>query len=534
MKMNAMLLTDMYKISHRIMSAEGTEKIYSTLTPRASRIFGVDKVVFWGNQGFSKEFLIEYFNDNFFFRPLKEVVAEYKRIIKFTLGDNCASTKHIESLHKLGYLPLKIKAVKEGTSVPIRVPMMTVENTIPEFYWLVNFLETLISAEMWRSITSTTISKIYFDLSNEYADKTCDSREHVMWQNHNFSYRGMSGSADAAKTGAGCLLFSSGTDTIPSILYLEEYYGADVEKELVGASVLATEHSIQCQYQDDYEYTERMRTEIAPTGSVSVVSDGYDYFNVLTNIIPRLKDVILSRDGKYVVRPDSGNPADIICGFKIADMNGRRYEGYELDGMSNSAYQRGFTAFEFKGSYYKTLNKSRFSGEYKEITEAEAKGSIEVLWDIFGGTINDKEYKVLDPHIGLIYGDAITPDVARDVFERLEAKGFAASNIVFGVGSYSLGYYTRDTFGMAIKATATIINGEEVMIFKDPKTDSGLKKSQRGCVAVFEGENGIEYVDGLTFDEAENFEGNLLETVFLDGKVVREQTLAEIREIVRQ
>ena len=487
MKTNPLLLTDFYKISHRIMSAKGTEKIYSVMTPRASRIKGVKEAVFFGNQGFNQEWLVDYFNKNFFSRNLDEVVKEYKRIVKYTLGDDCAQTEHIEALHRLGYLPLLIKAVPEGTSIPIRVPMMTIENTLPAFYWLVNFLETLISSEMWRSITAATISKIYFDLANEYSDLTCDSREHVMWQMHNFSYRGMSGNADATKTGAACLLFSSGTDTIPSILYLEDYYGANVEKELVGASVLATEHSIQCQYQDDYEYTKRMLTEIAPSGIVSVVSDGYDYWNVIGNVIPKLKDVILGRDGKYVVRPDSGNPVLIICGDPDSD------------------------------------------------DELVRKGSIEALWDIFGGEVNRKGYKVLCEKIGLIYGDAITPDVAREIFERLERKGFASSNIVFGVGSYSLGHHTRDSLGFAIKATFTIINGVEINIFKDPMTDNGIKKSQKGKVAVYRNSEGvITYVDELSTEEEKSFEGNLLETVFEDGKIARFQTLAEIREIVRK
>ena len=565
MKANPLLLTDFYKISHRIMSAKGTEKIYSVMTPRASRIKGVNEVVFFGNQGFNQEWLVDYFNKNFFSRDLDEVVKEYKRIIKYTLGDDCANTEHIEALHKLGYLPLLIKAVPEGTSVPIRVPMMTIENTLPEFYWLVNFLETLISSEMWRSITAATISKIYFDLANEYSDLTCDSREHVMWQMHNFSYRGMSGNADATKTGAACLLFSSGTDTIPSILYLEDYYGANVEKELVGASVLATEHSIQCQYQDDYEYTKRMLTEIAPSGIVSVVSDGYDYWNVITNVIPRLKEVIMSRDGKYVVRPDSGNPADIICGtVEMEDFTKDckdldtailwAKEGIEEEVIEDAGHgERGaldYTEyFRYDGKVYELKLDffwNRHDKQYYYLDETtvksckehelkvEQKGSIESLWEIFGGEVNNKGYKVLDSHIGLIYGDAITPDVARDIFKRLKRKGFASSNIVFGVGSYSLGHHTRDTFGMAIKATFTIINGEEINIFKDPMTDNGVKKSQKGKVAVYRNSEGvITYVDDLSTKEEESFEGNMLETVFIDGKVVRFQTLEDVRTIVR-
>jgi nicotinamide phosphoribosyltransferase len=313
MKINPMLLTDFYKISHHIMSEKGTEKIYSTFTPRASRIEGINEVVFFGLQGFIKDYLIDYFNENFFNKDKKEVIDDYRDTIKYTLGEDCADTSHIEKLHDLGYLPIQIKALKEGTLVPMKVPVFTIENTHKEFYWLTNFLETLISACIWKPITTTTISKRYRDICEHWADKTADSKAHIQWQCHNFSYRGMSGNEDAITTGAGHLLFFTGTDTIPSIQYLRDYYNADI-KELIGASVKATEHSIQTQYQDDYRYIKRMITEVAPQGIVSVVSDGYDYWEVIANVIPSLKQEIMNRDGKVVIRPDSGDPTKIICG----------------------------------------------------------------------------------------------------------------------------------------------------------------------------------------------------------------------------
>ena len=482
MKINPMIDTDSYKISHHVMSEKGTEKIYSTFTPRHSRIDGISEVVFFGLQGFIKDYLIDNFNDNFFKIDKETVIADYKRIIKNSLGENCADTKHIEALHDLGYLPIRIKAVKEGTLVPMKVPVFTIENTHKEFYWLTNFLETLISANMWKPITATTIVKKYRDICEKWADKTADSHAHIQWQCHNFSYRGMSGHEDAVTTGAGHLLYFTGTDTIPSIQYLEQYYGANVEKELVGASVLATEHSIQCGYQDDLRYFKRMIEDVAPSGIVSIVSDGYDYWNVIGNIIPTLKDTIMSRDGKLVIRPDSGDPVKIICGDKES-----------FDPLIH-------------------------------------KGSIEALWDIFGGTINSKDYKVLDSHIGIIYGDAITPERAERIFDLLEYKGFSSENIVFGIGSYSLGYYTRDTFSMALKATYTIIDGKEKFIFKDPKTDSGIKKSQKGMVAVVNGENGIYLTDELNAEQKDAISIiDMLEDVFIDGKLVRDECLSEIR-----
>jgi nicotinamide phosphoribosyltransferase len=335
---------------------------------------------------------------------------------------------------------------------------------------------------MWKVITATTVSKQYRDICEKWAEKTATSREHIQWQCHNFSYRGMGGHEDAVTTGAGHLLFFTGTDTIPSIQYLEQYYGANVENELVASSVLATEHSIQCQYQDDLKYYKRMIEEVAPSGIVSIVSDGYDYWNVIGDILPTLKDKIMNRDGKLVVRPDSGDPVKIICG----------------DGESPNGLIR--------------------------------KGSVEALWDIFGGTINSKGYKVLDHHIGLIYGDSITPERAERIFDLLEYKGFSSENVVFGVGSYSLGYHSRDTFSFALKATYTVIDGVEKFIFKDPKTDSGIKKSQKGMVAVVEGFGQLRCVDGLSQADKESVrEHDLLEDVFVNGKLVRDETLSEIR-----
>jgi len=563
MKINPMLMTDFYKISHHLMSEKGTEKIYSTFTPRHSRIEGIDSVVFFGLQGFIKEYLIDYFNENFFNLPKETVIADYKRIITYTLGENCAITNHIEALHDLGYLPIQIKAVKEGTIIPMRVPVFTIENTHKDFYWLTNFLETFISACMWKVITATTIAKQYRDICEKWADVTADSHAHIQWQCHNFSYRGMSGHEDAVTTGAGHLLYFTGTDTIPSIQYLEQYYNANVENELVAASVLATEHSIQCQYQDDLRYYKRMIEEVAQSGIVSIVSDGYDYWNVIDNILPTLKDTIMSRDGKLVVRPDSGDPVKIICGNvmdieededltleTIKDWYREVSRDYFSDNCDSDGYIDEATYYcRIDGKLYEVNCNADITSErggysdnkyfvvdkvrvkYKEIElSLEQKGSVEALWDTFGGAINSKGYKVLDSHIGLIYGDAITPERAEEIFDLLEYKGFSSENVVFGVGSYSLGYYTRDTFSFALKATYTVIDGKEKFIFKNPKTDSGIKKSQKGMVVVVEGFGKLRVTDCLTKEQREQLKVyDLLEDVFIDGKLVRDESLSEIR-----
>lgn len=415
------LLCDFYKVSHKDQYPKGTEKIYSTWTPRGSRLEGVDKVLAFGFQGFIKEYLIDFFEKEFFERNVDDVCLEYERYIKYCLGVQNPDSSHIRGLHNLGYLPIKVMAVPEGTLIPIRTPMLTIENTVPEFFWITNYLESLMSTELWVSSTSATIANQYRNILNTWAIKTTGTIDGVGFQGHDFSFRGMGSVEMAMKSGAGHLLSFDGTDTIPAIMYLEQYYNADIEKEVVGVSIPATEHSVQCVFADDEQYFKSMVSEVYPDGFVSVVSDGYDYWNMIGTVIPNLKKEIIKRNGKTVVRPDSGCPIKIICG----------------DSKSEDALIK--------------------------------KGTIEALWDIFGGTINNLGYKVLDSHIGAIYGDSITIQRADEICRQLEAKGFASTNVVFGIGSYTYQYNTRDTFGYAMKATYAIVNGEERLIFKDPK-----------------------------------------------------------------
>lgn len=186
----------------------------------------------------------------------------------------------------------------------------------------------------------------------------------------------------------------------------------------------------------------------------------------------------MGRDGKLVIRPDSGNPVDIICGTMAA------------------ATSPGF---------FKSLGGGLTDGRDREGNDARTpaeKGVIELLWEIFGGTVNEQGYKVLDSHIGAIYGDSITYERAEAIMQRLKDKGFASTNVVFGVGSYTYQYVTRDTFGSAVKATAVVVGEDEHQIFKDPATDNGTKKSARGFISVVKNDDGeYEMVDGLTREE---------------------------------
>jgi nicotinamide phosphoribosyltransferase len=486
--LNPMLMSDFYKQSHRNQYPVGTEKVYSTWTPRGTRMEGVDEVVLFGLQGFIKKYLVDYFNDNFFNKPLEKVRESFRRMLKYTLGGE-PDLIHIEELHKLGYLPIKIKALKEGELVPTRVPCITIENTEPKFFWITNFLETLMSCELWQPITSATIAFEYRKIVEKYAKETVGNLNHVPFQCHDFSMRGMSSVESAMTSGAGHLLSFSGTDTIPAIAYLEEYYNADIEKELVGTSIPATEHSVMCSYGNvnEFELFKRLLTEVYPNGIFSAVSDTWDLWKVLTEYLPNLKDEVLGRDGKLVIRPDSGDPIKIICGD----------DSYAVGTPQN-------------------------------------KGVIQLLWDTFGGTLNELGYKELNSHIGAIYGDSITLERAEQICKQLKENGFASSNIVFGVGSYTYQYNTRDTFCQAMKATYAVVNGEERLLFKDPVTDNGTKKSQRGLVAVVEAYGQPRLVDGLdrkAYDETyKNID--LLEVVFEDGKLLRDESLSEIREML--
>jgi nicotinamide phosphoribosyltransferase len=296
----------------------------------------------------------------------------------------------------------------------------------------------------------------------------------------------MAGREAALLSGMGHLVAFTGTETVPVLAEIQEYYPLT---GFLAGTVPATEHSVMCAGGEDGEIETFERLfDLYPAGFLSVVSDTWDFWNVLTNILPKLHDRIMARDGRLVVRPDSGDPADILCG----------------------------------------VNTRLPEDKLGPFTMAQRKGTIELLWDEFGGTVNEQGYKVLDPHVGVIYGDAMNPERIKDICERLEAKGFATTSIVFGIGSFNYQYQTRDTFGFAMKSTNVTIDGEDRAIFKDPKTDNGLKKSLKGRIAVVRGGDGtLHAVDEMHKDDMQE---SLLQTVWKDGKFVREYTFDEVRE----
>lgn len=484
--------TDGYKLDHRRQYPTGLRHVLANFTARGSRIEGQTHTVAFGLQAFIQKFLMEEFQRDFFNQPVDDICAKYERRISGYLGPNEIGSDHIRALHNLGYLPLRIRAIPEGTQVPLRVPMFTVENTHPEFGWLVNYLETLISTEVWLPTTSATTAWRMRDLLDRAAIATGSDPDFVGWQGHDFSFRGMGSMQDALKSGAAHLLFFQGTDTVPAIEYIEDHYGIGYGTEvglqflpddyLIGGSVAATEHSVMCAggKMDEMQTFERL-LNLYPTGIVSVVSDTWDYFNVLTNILPKLHDKIMSRDGKLVIRPDSGDPVLIICGDPAAP------EG-----------------------------------------TPEHKGTVQLLWETFGGTTTSTGHKMLDQHIGCIYGDSITYERANAILTNLYRKGFASGNIVFGIGSFTYQYVTRDTFGFAMKTTWVDVDGEGVDIFKDPKTDSGLKRSAKGRVAVIKASDGsLTLIDQATPEQEAMSE---LRTTWENGKFLILENFAQIRD----
>lgn len=495
---NPMLLTDGYKLSHYVQYPKGTQYVYATWIPRSNQYFkAADEAVFFGLQYFVKEYLIKRFNEDFFEQDIEMIVRDWNIFLDSYLGsrDNCLGEPQLRALHQLGYLPIRIKALEEGTLTPVGhnkkmgVPQLSIINTDPDFFWLPNYLESIMSSSLFLPTTSATSAFLYKKELVRHAKKTgyLNNLTELGFSMHDFSMRGMALSEAGLVSGMAHLTVFNGSETLSAIPGVCEYYGADYTKELVAGTVAATEHSVMSAAMSEGFTSEvekanyiRLLTEVYPNAPfLSIVSDTRDYKDVVANILPSIKDIIMARPGRLVVRPDSGDPVDIITG----------------DPKSSEEFYR--------------------------------KGTYESLWDTFGGTINERGFKVLDPHVGIIYGDAITIARQKEIYRRLEEKGFAATNLVLGIGSFTYQYISRDTLGYALKTSAVMINDQWKVVYKEPITAGQTvnKKSYKGFVKVFYDKGEMVAVDGVPFEE----EGGLMTTVFKDGKLIKETTLAEIR-----
>ena len=505
------LLTDGYKLGHHFQYPKGTEMVYSNWTPRSCKYFpeASEGSVVFGIQYLVKEYLIKQFNENFFNLPKEQAIKEFHDRVDNFVGISNVGIEHIEALYDLGYLPIEIKALPEGSVCPIRVPMMTIKNTLPEFFWLTNYLETLISSVLWLPCTSATSARLYKKELKRHAKRTSFPGDvNIGFACHDFSMRGMAGIEAAIVSGMAHMTSFCGSETIPAIRAVEEYYNADSSKELVAATVPATEHSVMCAggKEDELETFRRLICEVYPNGIVSIVSDTWDFWQVVEDFLPKLKKEIMARDGRVVIRPDSGDPVDIICGLRTnPHFNTRIVEGH----------------------YYCCYAPFDIDSEYVEISEGQYYGAYYMLGKIFGWNTTDTGFRYPSTKIGLLYGDSITLERQKQIYLRLEGAGMAACNLVLGVGSFTYQFKSRDSLGFAVKATACKINGELKEIFKQPKTDDGTKNSLKGLITIYE-ENGT-YVAKDCVSEAEEMEG-ALEPVFVNGSLVQDYSLSEIRE----
>lgn len=587
---NPHMAKDAYKVQHGPQYPPGTHYVYSNMTARGSAHFHYPhfngKIVTAGMRGFVQKYLKEWWDRNFFGRPKEAVVGVYRDMINSVMGKDAISTDHMAALHDLGYLPLKIKAIAEGRLVNLRIPLMTVINTKPGFFWLTNAIETLWSNECWKPITTATIAYEYHRLFQHHARVTGSPTWFVPYQGHDFSARGMSGANDSAEAGLGHLISFVGSDTIAAGDYARMYYGMDWRQHVIMKAPRATEHAVMCANYALYGEVEtyrRLLQDVYPDGMVAVVSDTWDYWNVIATVVPSLKDVILARPGnaegpgKLVLRPDSGNPYKILCGdneWPVFSQPGGALTGVEKTAQQGYLHRSVFEHYYGRDS--RGLHNHLFinaqtnayilrdavTGEltYHQVTFApgdysddqtracaddsvwipgshgvssafeptiEQKGSYQALWEIFGGGQTEKGYRLLNEHIGVIYGEAISLELADKIMTRMAELGFASMNAVFGIGSFTYQFLTRDTFGMAVKATWCEINGKGYDLEKHPKTDDGTKNSARGLLRVeYEEGNYVLYQEQTPEQE----EGGELELIFLDSDVVGTQTLTEMRE----
>jgi len=527
-KINSLYLTDGYKVGHQKMLAPGTTRLYGTWIPRSTKHApkGITKIVSFGQQLVWK-WLHDEFEENFFYTHSRnqsvvigmtpERKAEYFNDIKAKalqfIKDMTSylgmeyDGKHFEELWDLGYLPIRVKALPEGIETDPNIPHMTFINTVDGFAWLTLYLETVVSSLAWKPSTAATIAKLYRRQCEEWVMKTDPAQAFLIdYMCHDFSARGLDPMSQYL-IGLGHATSFRGSDTLPVIPASRYFYGVK-EDEMPIFSVNASEHSVSTTKIFTVGEQQMIADwlQLFPKGILSIVSDTFDLWKLITEYLPANKDAIMARDGKLVIRPDSGDPVDILCGT-------------------------------YQGSDWLKL-------EHRDKWSPQEKGVIELLWDIFGGTINKQGYKVLDSHIGAIYGDSITPERQVQIYERLAAKGFAATNIVLGVGSFTYQYNTRDTLGFAAKGAWFEVEKEELSpngdgtffphkvktaynIYKDPITDDGTKKSLKGLLAIHGYPDELHVVQECT-PEGENT--GLLQLIYENGEFFNQTTLTEVRE----
>lgn len=477
---NPIFYRDAYKFAHSEQLPGGITKSVSYYVPRGTRLLCWNKVMNIGLQGCIKE-LARDFEKNFFNVSWKDIELRYINVMSKTFKGGCASIKRVKALHDLRYLPLEIREIPEGTIVPVGIPLFSITNTHPNFAWLPQALESYISAQLWHEMICGNVAYAYRDIVEKFYKETCEDTDSRAYALSNFDFRGDESFESAVLNGVGWATCFWASATIPTALYLNKNYEVDTDETIKGA--LSTEHAVMCSnyfVDGNEEMFIRRMLEKYPDDNFSMVMDSFDYYRVVSKILPKLKNEIMNHNGCLLVRGDSGDPIEVVV------------------------------------------------------------NTVKMLWETFGGTVNSKGYKVLDKHVGVIYGDSITLDRCYNIYEKLQNSGFASNNVKLGVGSFSMQAikdwdnevkpFTRDTFNVAIKATYIECGGREIPIYKAPK-EASFKKSFKGCCKV------IQYPewsvkDGLNYEDSKK--NDCMYLLFKDGEFIDDECFTDIRLRVGQ
>ena len=468
MSNNICTMSDSYKATHWKQYPKGTTKVYSYLESRGGKF---NNTLFYGLQYFIKKYLAGQV-------VTEDKIQRAKKLWDAHLGPglfNESGWRHILTQHG-GKLPIKIKAVPEGTAVPTSNVLVTVENTDDQVPWLTNYIETLL-LQVWYPTTVGTLSREIKKVLIKYLQKTTSYTKEeikgiVNFMLHDFGYRGVSSVESAGLGGSAHIINFMGTDTVAAIEMAQEFYNTN---NILAFSIPASEHSTITSWGEPNEVKamENMLDQY-PTGLVACVSDSFDIIKACGMYWGGvLRTKILQRDGRLVVRPDSGDPVQTL------------------------------------------------------------KQVFNILWNRFGGTTNEKGFKVLDPHIRVIQGDGVNYESIIEILDMMVAEGFSVENIAFGMGGALLQKVDRDTQKFAFKCSSIIINGEEADVQKNPieidangQRVQSFKKSKAGRLKLMKDTEGNFYTQEHSHDE----EGDCLITVFLNGDILKEWTFEEIRE----
>ena len=620
MNMNPFLLTDFYKLTHILQYRPELLELTSYLTPRGSRLKGIDKVVFFGLSAYVHSYVVENFRENFFTRNFEYCECEIREVLELGLGYSDEmidkTIGHFKALHELGYLPVEINAVAEGTLVPMGVPCLEIKSTNPQFFWVGQALEASLSAAIWHPMVSATIAREYRKIARGAFFATVENGIDERTAMCDFSMRGQESNESAVNASVAWLTSMWNSSTVAARKHIKDVYGIakspvnpvtkehrpqftwgvrDKMKNTIVRGLTSTEHSVMtshaCLDGGDEIPTFKYLFDLYKNVSFAAVCDSYDFWNVLTNILPNnfMKEIDErgSRGVFIGVRHDSAEPVDALCGTvpvlhadtvkripkdMLEDGTKSKFECMTLtftEEEANNLWEQGFRegnlvavmcdgeeylvrirAVEYLRSIDETVDKDCptmwAAGVLRNRSRTwEEKGMVETMYEIFGGTVNSKGYKVLNPGIKAVYGDSITITRAKKIYSRLAAKGFAANNVSLGVGSFSfqglenedgtISLFSRDTFSIAVKCTHSKYKDEygtvcERHVFKDPKNFSG-KKSQKGLCRIFFNEDGeLTYEDEL-YEADLVGKNSALIPYFKDGQEFK-QNFEAIRETI--